>query len=247
MVDFKLLDRITHRAIYLAVRMIFEANQRPKPKGEPKVGGHPAASTSVAHIMGALHLHWRQPQDILCNKPHASAMDHAYHYLLDLLLDANYQPLNPELAQNCLTRFRAFTAKGKDGFQSYHSHLDPDHWGFVPSGSVGIPPVIVGYLALAYQWGLNQGLMLPPNARFWAVIGDSEFREGSIWESFVEFAHYQLGNLIWILDYNRQSLDGHRIINFDAFQGNDCDRIEQTFKVNGWRVIHLRHGVLREN
>ena len=46
-------------------------------------------------------------------------------------------------------------------FQSYHSHYDPDHHNFLPSGTVGIPPVVLGYLALAYNY-LKRSRLRPP-------------------------------------------------------------------------------------
>ena len=55
--DFDLLDRVVRRALVLAVRMIDEANHRDDVlEGDPKVGGHPAACASCAHIFGALQL-----------------------------------------------------------------------------------------------------------------------------------------------------------------------------------------------
>lgn len=111
-------------------------------------------------------------------------------------------------------------------FQSYHSYHDPDHLNFLPSGTVGIPPVVLGYLSLAYTYARNQGYAVPP-AHFWALIGDSELREGSLFEAVTDLAERQVQNLTWIIDYNRQSLDGHRYT-FDSF-GTDEQRIEKTF------------------
>ena len=88
-VDFKTLENIALRAQYLLVQMIYLANNRSdKEKGDPKVGGHAAACSSALHIMGALHLVAKSGFDFIANKPHASPADHAYNYLLDLLLDS---------------------------------------------------------------------------------------------------------------------------------------------------------------
>ena len=80
------LESIARRAHYLATQMIYQANHRSdKEKGDPKIGGHPAASASALHIMGALHLLVKSNFDHVANKPHASPTDHSYNYLLDLL------------------------------------------------------------------------------------------------------------------------------------------------------------------
>lgn len=240
-------DRIAQRAKYLATRMVYEANHRPdKQKGDPKVGGHAAASASTLHIAGALHLIVKSGFDFIANKPHASPTDHSYNYLLDLLLKPDLSVLTLEQANQAMSGLRMFRQNGEPVFQSYHSIYDSDHHNFLPSGTVGIPPVNVGYLALAYRYAKNHGFEVPP-AHFWAISGDSEFREGSMFEAVPEFAERELGNLTWILDYNRQSLDGHRITNHSIMGGPDNDRIEKTFLANGWQVIQVRHGKKRES
>lgn len=239
------LDSIASRAKYLATRMIYEANHRPdKQKGDPKIGGHAAACASTLHIAGALHLLVKTGFDFIANKPHASPTDHAYNYLLDLFLDKNLAPLSLEQANTAMMGLRKFSTEGEPVFQSYHSIYDPDHHNFLPSGTVGIPPVNIGYLALAYRYAKEHGFDVPP-AHFWAIAGDSEFREGSMFEAVPEFAERELGNLTWILDYNRQSLDGHRITNQQIMGASDADRIEKTFIANGWEVIQVRHGKKR--
>lgn len=245
-VDYKLLDRIALRAHYLATQMIFQANHRPeKDKGDPKIGGHVSASASALHIMGALHLVVKSGFDHIANKPHASPTDHSYNYLMDLFLKDGLQRLSLDEANQAMMGLRKFSLNGEPVFQSYHSALDPDHHNFLPSGTVGIPPVNVGYLALAYRFAKEHGFDVP-EAHFWALCGDSEFREGSLHEAIPDFAERELGNLTWIVDYNRQSLDGHRITNKKIMQGTDASRIERSMIANGWDVINLRHGSFRK-
>ena len=240
------LDTIAKRAKYLATRMVYEANHRPdKQKGDPKIGGHAAASASTLHIAGALHLLVKTGFDMIANKPHASPTDHAYNYLLNLFLNPDLSPLSLEEANTAMAGLRKFSQNGEPVFQSYHSIYDSDHHNFLPSGTVGIPPVIIGYLALAYRYAKDHGFEVP-EAHFWAISGDSEFREGSMFEAVPEFAERELGNLTWILDYNRQSLDGHRITNHQIMGAPDNDRIEKTFLANGWQVIQVRHGKKRD-
>ena len=244
--ELKTLNEIAKRTHLILNQMIYMANHRQdQEKGDPKVGGHCSASTSALHILGALHLVIKTGYDYIANKPHASPTDHAYNYLLGLLLDEQLQPLSPESAEQAMRGLRAFPKQNEYTFQSYHSMYDPDHYHFLPSGTVGIPPVVAGYLALSYKAVQVQGYKVS-SAHFWSVIGDSEFREGSLMEAIPDLAERELGNLTWILDYNRQSLDGHRLINNNIIENSDAERIEKTLSANGWQVIQLKHGSLRQ-
>lgn len=245
-VNRDVLDSIARRAHYLATQMIFQANHRSdKEKGDPKIGGHASASASSLHIMGALHLLVKSGFDHIANKPHASPTDHSYNYLMNLFLKSDLSRLSQEECDTAMMGLRKFSQNGEPVFQSYHSALDPDGHNFFPSGTVGIPPVKAGYLALAYRYAREHGYDAP-EAHFWALSGDSEFREGSMFEAIPDFAEREIGNLTWMVDYNRQSLDGHRITNKKIMQGTDADRIEKTMLANGWEVIQVRHGHKRQ-
>ena len=133
--DTQLIDAVTPRALWLAVRMIHEANLvRPNDDGL-KVGGHQASSASVASILTTLYLHWLGPHDLVSIKPHASPVYHALTYLLGGL-DASY-----------LTRLRSF-----GGLQSYPSRTkDPDRVDF-STGSVGLGCVAPLFASLADRY-----------------------------------------------------------------------------------------------
>jgi pyruvate dehydrogenase E1 component len=242
----EVLESIARRAHYSATQMIYQANHRTdKEKGDPKIGGHTSGSASSLHIMGALHLMVRSGFDHIANKPHASPTDHAYSYLLDLFLKQDLSKLSLEEANTAMMGLRKYS-HGEPVFQSYHSTYDSDNHNFFPSGTVGIPPVEAGYMALAYRYAREHGYEVP-EAHFWAVCGDSEFREGSMYEAVPDFSERELGSLTWILDYNRQSLDGQRITNPEIMNGSDADRVERTMAANGWEVIQVRHGQKRLN
>lgn len=246
-VSNKELENIFSRAHYLATQMIYQANHRKdKSKGDPKVGGHASGSSSALHILGTLHLFAKKGYDHICNKPHASPADHAFNYLLDLFFNSDGTKLTQEEKDKAMLRLRAFVNdEYPHSFQSYHSAFDPDQHNFFPSGTVGIPPVNAGYLALAYRFAKKHGYQVP-DAHFWCVMGDAEFREGSLFEATPDFAEREIGNLTWILDYNRQSLDGHRMTNKEIMGGTDNERVEKTMAANGWHVIQVRHGKKRK-
>lgn len=244
--DFPLLDRITRRAFAHMVAMIHLANHRPTAdKTDPKVGGHPASCASSLDFLAALHLVVREPGDFVCCKPHASPADHALHHALGLFRHGDGRWFDDAEAEAVMHRLRSFSHDGAPVFQSYHAEADPDGWRFLPSGSVGIPPVAAVYLALAYRYARQHGWDVD-EPHFWCMMGDSEFREGSLLEVLPEVAERELGNVTWIVDYNRQNLDGTRIPNNRGLKGTDADRIEGTALANGWEVIQLRHGTFRE-
>lgn len=242
------LDNIFSRAHYLATQMIYQANNRKeKSKGDPKIGGHASGSSSALHILGTLHLFVKKGYDHISNKPHASPADHAFNYLLDMFFNSDGRPLDVDEKNKAMLRLRAFANDDyPHSFQSYHSVFDPDQHNFFPSGTVGIPPVNAGYLALAYRFAKKHGYKVP-DAHFWCVMGDAEFREGSLFEATPDFAEREIGNLTWILDYNRQSLDGHRITNKEIMGGTDAERVKKTMLANGWEVIEIKHGHLRQS
>ena len=51
------------------------------------------------------------------------------------------------------------------------------------------------------------------------LMGDGECQEGQIWEAAMSAAHYGLGNLVGIVDYNNQQIDGEvsSVMNVEPF------------------------------
>ncbi|RKY19330.1 MAG: pyruvate dehydrogenase [Planctomycetota bacterium] len=244
------LDRIARRAMIQTAAMIHIANHRPEARRtDPKVGGHPASCSSAAHILTALHGKVRRASDFYCAKPHAAPLDHVLHGMLGLMRHPDDGAwFTSDEVEACLAELRAFSEDGRPVLQSYHAKSDPDSYHTFPSGSVGIPPVVSGYMALAFRYARDHDLELPEvphDGQFWSLIGDSEFREGSLMEAMPDFAERQLGNVTWIIDYNRQNLDGARMPNTKGLHGTDAHRIAETGKANGWEVIQVRHGAVR--
>ena len=67
-------------------------------------------------------------------------------------------------------------------------------------------------------------------SRVYVVMGDGEQSEGSIWEAAMNAVHYELGNLVAIIDNNGLEADGK--INEITGLGN----IGEKYKVFGWNV-----------
>ena len=78
-----------------------------------------------------------------------------------------------------------------------------------------------------------------PPGRMIAVVGDAEFDEGNVFEALLEGWKHKVGNLWWVIDYNRQSLDA--IVEDRIFQ-----RLDAIFRDMEWRVVTLKYGSLLE-
>lgn len=216
------LKTIEQRLLWLSHWMIHHANHiRPKVDGI-KIGGHQASSASMVSILTALYFSALKPEDRVAVKPHASPIFHAMHYLMGNL---------------SLEKMKNF--RGYGGVQSYPSRTkDIDDVDF-STGSVGLG---VGITALASivqdfiackEWGKDLSL-----GRMIALMGDAELDEGNIYETLQEGWKNGLRNCWWIIDYNRQSLDG--IVHEGLFE-----RIEKIFESFGWRVVRVKHGALQ--
>ncbi len=216
-IPLEALESVQRRLLWLSTTMIHHANRvRVTPSGV-KVGGHQASSASMVSIMSALWFsHLRAPDRVLV-KPHASPVLHAINYLLG------------ELDRRYLTELRAF-----GGLQSYTSRSkDPDRVDF-STGSEGIGPTATLWSAISHRYVAGH-FDVPRGGRQIALLGDAELDEGAIWEALVDPMVPQLGEVLWVVDLNRQSLD--RIVPDIA-----AGRIGAMFEAAGWQTIAVKYG-----
>ncbi|MHA4734554.1 1-deoxy-D-xylulose-5-phosphate synthase N-terminal domain-containing protein [Ensifer adhaerens] len=221
MTDTTHLKTIEKRLLWLSHWMIHHANHiRPKVDGI-KTGGHQASCASVVSIMTALYFSALRPEDRVAVKPHAAPVFHAMHYLMG------------RQTREKLENFRGF-----GGAQSYPSRTkDVDDVDF-STGSVGLGVGITALASIvqdfvrAKQWG--EGKI----GRMVALVGDAELDEGNVYETLQEGWKNDLRNCWWIIDYNRQSLDG--IVREGLFE-----RVEKIFDAFGWDVVRVKYGVLQ--
>jgi len=223
-VDVDVLERIQQRVLWLATRMIHEANHVRPSTDDTKVGGHQASSASVVSILTALYMgSWLRPGDRVSIKPHASPVFHAIQYLMGNL-DRRY-----------LTTLRAF-----GGLQAYPSRTkDPDPVDF-STGSVGLGAAAPLFAALADRYAATHFRQTEDprdRRRFIALVGDAELDEGNVWEAISDetIRGTRLGNVLWIVDLNRQSLD--RVI-----PGIKVQEMEALFHGIGWHVLEAKYG-----
>ncbi len=213
-----LLREVADRILWLSTAIVDAANRgRPNETGV-KVGGHQASSASMVDIMVSLWFAELRHVDRVSVKPHASPVLHAINYLLGDL-DAEYLP----------------TLRTKGGLQSYPSRLkDPDTVDF-STGSVGIGATAALWAAMAHRYVSSHFASAPEAGRFVSLLGDAELDEGAIWEAVADPSVAQLGELLWIVDLNRQSLD--RVV-----PDVQIHRLKGMFDAAGWQVLTLTWG-----
>ncbi|MFB9654816.1 transketolase-like TK C-terminal-containing protein [Pseudarthrobacter oxydans] len=216
------LAAIERRVLWLSTSIIHHANRvRPNVSGI-KVGGHQASSASIATIMTSLWFGQLRPEDRVSVKPHASPVLHGINYLLG------------SLEENYLTTLREF-----GGLQSYPSRSkDPDPVDY-STGSVGIGATapIWGAISRRYTETVSG---VPSRGRQYSLVGDAELDEGAVWETVLDSNVADLGEIVWIVDLNRQSLD--RVVPNIA-----AGKFERLFAAAGWQVITVRFGHLLES
>jgi pyruvate dehydrogenase E1 component len=215
--EHEALEAIQDRVLWLSTRMIDYANtDRPNLDGI-KVGGHQASSASMVSILTALYFDFLDSEDRISIKPHAAPVFHSIQYLLGNL-DESY-----------LKRLRE-----AGGLQSYPSRTkDPDTVDF-STGSVGLGAVAPLFAAVTRQY-VDSHFGARLRSRFISVIGDAELDEGNIWEALADPVTTNLGNVMWIVDFNRQSLD--RVI-----PGVRIAQWRAQFEAAGWHVKEVKYG-----
>lgn len=212
------LREVAQRVLWLSTAIVDAANRGRTNDTGVKVGGHQASSASMVDIMVALWFSELTHRDRVSVKPHASPVLHAINYLLGDL-DSHY-----------LTSLRA-----KGGLQSYPSRLkDPDTVDF-STGSVGIGATAALWAAVSHRYLGAHFETAPEAGRFISLLGDAELDEGAIWEAVADPSVASLGELLWIVDLNRQSLD--RVV-----PDVQIHRLAGMFEAAGWQVITLKWG-----
>jgi pyruvate dehydrogenase E1 component len=220
--DVATLEEIERKVLWLSSWLIHNANHIRPSRDGLKVGGHQASCASAVTLLTALYMSVLKPEDRVAVKPHASPVFHAIQYLFG------------RQSRDQLERFRSL-----GGAQSYPSRTkDADDVDF-STGSVGLGVGATLFAAMVRDYVRLHGLADEgePNGRIVALMGDAELDEGNVFEALLEGWKHDVRNLWWVIDYNRQSLDG--VVHDYLFQ-----RIKDFFGTVGWNVIELKYGKL---
>ena len=181
--------------------------------------GHPTSSMSAADLMAVLldkylRYDFDHPDNpandhLVFSKGHASPLVYSLFKAAGAITDEE------------LLTFRRFGSR-------LEGHPTPAlPWVDVATGSLGQGlPIAVG-IALAGK-ELDR---LPYHV--WAVCGDSEMAEGSMWEAFEHAAHYRLDNLTAIIDVNRLGQRG------ETMHGWDLDSYVRRAEAFDWHAIAI--------
>jgi transketolase len=181
--------------------------------------GHPTSSMSAADLMAVLmarHLHYdydnpKNPNNdhLIFSKGHASPLVYSMFVAAGAVTDEE------------LLTFRQFGSR-------LQGHPTPElPWVDVATGSLGQGMPIAAGVALCAR-DLDH---LP--YRVWALCGDSEMAEGSIWEAVDHAGTEGLDNLVVIVDVNRLGQRG------ETMHGWDLDSYANRAKASSWNTIEI--------
>jgi transketolase len=182
--------------------------------------GHPTSSMSAAHLVAVLysdHLRFDvdDPKNVVndrfvLSKGHASPLLYSVFKAIGAITDQD------------LLSFRKFGSP----VQGHPAPVEGMPWVDVATGSLG-QGLPIG-LGIAFAQRLDD---LP--ARTWVLMGDSEVVEGSVWEAMANASHYQVRNLVAILDMNRLGQRGPTML---GWEGDVYAKRAEAF---GWRALAI--------
>jgi transketolase len=181
--------------------------------------GHPTSSMSAADLMavlldGYLRYDFEDADNpandhLIFSKGHASPLLYSLYKAAGAITDEE------------LLTFRKLGSR----LEGHPTPVLP--WVDVATGSLGQGlPIAVG-VAIAGK-RLDR---LP--YRVWALCGDSEMSEGSMWEAFEHAAFLELDNLTAIVDVNRLGQRG------ETMHGWDLDSYAERARAFGWHAIEI--------
>lgn len=181
--------------------------------------GHYMSSLSIADIM--VSLYWMVmnhfPEDPTCSDRDRFVLSkgHAAPALYAVLAERGYIPVDE------LKTFRKLDSR----LQGHpDSHMCPGIDASTGSLGQGISTAVG--MAIA-------GKLDKKDYRVFAILGDGECQEGSVWEAAMSAAHFKLDNLVAIIDRNTLQSDG-RVDDIMSL-GN----LPEKWKAFGWEVFEI--------
>jgi len=101
-----------------------------------------------------------------------------------------------------------------------------------------VPGIEMNTGALGHGLAVSVGMALAAKRsnddyKVYCLMGDGEQAEGSVWEAAMAGAHYELGNLIAIIDRNKLQISGTT----EEVMG--LDPLDEKWRAFGWNVIEI--------
>lgn len=179
--------------------------------------GHPGGSLSVVEILVSLYFAvmryrhdapcWPDRDRLILSKGHAAPA--LYAVLAEAgLLPADWLPTLRRLGSPL------------QGHPDCHRTPGVE----ISTGALGQGLSVANGLALALRLDGRP-------SKVYCVIGDGESDEGQVWEAAMLAAHYGLDNVVAILDYNKQQIDGW---NREVM---GLEPLADKWRAFGWRVV----------
>lgn len=100
----------------------------------------------------------------------------------------------------------------------------------VPAGSLGQGLSMANGIALALR--LDNKTEKDP-AKVFVLMGDGETQEGQVWEAAMSTSHYNLNNVIAIIDRNRLQIDGGT----ETVKG--IEPVADKWRAFGWKTLEI--------
>jgi transketolase len=204
--------------------------------------GHPGTPMALAPVVYTL---WQQflrfdPQDpiwpnrdrFVLSNGHASMLLYAMLHLTGVTaVDAKYERLGePAVTLDDIKKFRQVDSKCP-GHPEYHLTTGVE----TTTGPLGQGCATSVGMAMAERW-LGQHFNRPDFNLFdydvYAICGDGDMMEGVTSEAASLAGHLMLGNLCWIYDSNRITIEGHTNLAFS-------DDVAARFLAYGWNVVRV--------
>jgi transketolase len=230
--EFRQDDRLDELCINTIRTLTIDAVQKAN-------SGHPGTPMGLAPVVYTL---WQRflrfdPEDpiwpnrdrFVLSNGHASMLLYAVLYLAGVkAVDAKYERIGePAVTLDDIKRFRELGSKCP-GHPEYHLTSGVE----ATTGPLGQGCGMSVGMAIAGRW-LARHFNRPGFTLFdydvYAICGDGDMMEGVSSEAASLAGHLELGNLCWIYDSNRVTIEGHTSLAFS-------DDVAARFLAYGWNV-----------
>ncbi|MHB8125963.1 MAG: transketolase [Desulfitobacteriaceae bacterium] len=160
----------------------------------PAKSGHPGGSLSSAEILATLYFQEMRINPAEPNWPERDRFvlckGHAAPVLYAALAERGY-----------FSKEELLSLRQTGSMLQGHPDMKKTPGVDMSTGSLGQGLSVANGMAMA-------GKLDGKNYRVYALLGDGEMAEGQVWEAAMAAAHYNLDNLVAILDFNGLQIDG---------------------------------------